>query len=205
MSAAKFARQAMRIRQAYRATNHPQTASCCKYSHKFTRENSIIMLHDAWAQFCRTLFIQSSIGGYQTRGNVILTRATNFHGASPNDPVAALRLRRRNSPPYWEPNWSVSGEFIRALQGIGAPNQLSISSAIGSTSSPAEQLRHTRNFLAHRTPDTAKKLVSELARYGASLPVNLETIMGVSPRSGYSNLFDMWVDDLISVAFAACQ
>lgn len=198
-----FASQAHRILAVFNSTDHPPAVNCCKRSHAPARSACVLHLHDRWSEFNKNLFVHSAIGGYVTRAGTILNRAA-YLGPS-DDPVTKLRnLQRSNPPSYWEPKWTVTSQYIAVCNQLGLSNYSNISAAIGSVGSPSQELRITRNYLAHRKTSTALAVVTELTPYGANTSLNIDQLL-TSYVPGGVTLFEHWVNKLVLIAFTACD
>lgn len=197
----QFARQSQRLLKTFDATNHTDTGSCCSQSHGPTRVACVINLNDYWSQFCKNVMVSSAVGGWTSRSGVMLSRVTGL--GSNNDVMGLLRSTYRSRPPFWEPNWTVASDFIDACRRVGISNLADVSAAIGATGSPAEELRLTRNYLAHRNADTAARAISVLAFYGATAPLDVDAVI-TRPAHAGAHLFETWVNGLTAVAFTAC-
>lgn len=198
--ARKFAKQAQRSLATFNATDHVETGTCCSKSHAPTRANCVLNLNNYWSDFCRSLLIESARGGAVARSGNVLVRAPGLTNGA--DIMSELRSRYRSRPPYWEPNWTVASDYIYACRQIRLVNLTYISAAIGSTGTPADELRLSRNYLAHRNASTATNAVRSLNAYGAILPLDIDNLLR-SPVRPNTHLFKAWVDDLTVIAFAA--
>jgi len=200
-TAEKFTRQAHRSLRRFQETLHDEVTNCCTNSHVPTRHNCVIELYNHWSEFCKQLLINSARGGFQTRSGGVLLKAPGL--PLDNDVISFLRTKYRNRPIYWEPNWTISIDFIDACIKIDIANLSDVIAAIASTGSPSEQLRRSRHYLAHRNKGTATLAINELSIYGATLPLDIDQLIRKPVRAG-ANMFEVWVLDLTAIAFSAC-
>lgn len=105
---------------------------------------------------------------------------------------------------HWEPNWGIPPACIDVARCLQLANFNTVSMALGATPSPVEPLRHTRNFLAHRKPDTQLLYGNVAVQLGhpRSIPVDQMVsfvVQGVGPR------FEMWVAELRIIAQACIR
>ncbi len=114
--------------------------------------HAIIALHDAWAFRCRAIVLRSALGGARTVSGRVLPRV---HAR----PLEWLRNHwgRKAMSANWEPDWFIPATAIRAasILGVGNVNQITI--GLGTLTS-AEEVRITRNVVAHSLPATWKRL-----------------------------------------------
>lgn len=192
-----------RIYESFQTTDHFQTATCCPTTHKRTRALCVIDLHNAWSQFCKDLVFVSALGGCRTRSGILLQKSPLLLAS--NDILGSLRATyARPKPHYWEPRWSIATEVIDACTRLGITNLSNVSAAIGSTTSVAEELRHTRNYVSHRKADTALKAINALPMHGAVSPLDIDSLLTSYVNSGVT-LFEHWVSSLSITSIAACD
>jgi hypothetical protein len=92
---------------------------------------------------------------------------------------------------------------LDAAQRLKINNFATVSASVGSTSSPAVELRLIRNFFAHRNKDTADQIY---AYYGTVPPFSLkvENLAGALIVGGSIKL-DRWISDFQLMAEVAVQ
>jgi hypothetical protein len=114
--------------------------------------HAIVALHDAWAFRCRAIVLRSAAGGTCTVSGRMLPRT---HAR----PLECLRGRwaRRRMQRTWEPDWFVPANAIRAATILGVTNINQIVNGLGA-STAAEEVRITRNVVAHSLPTTWRRL-----------------------------------------------
>jgi len=202
--ARRFTLQAHRLLAAFNALDHPSLPEgCCATSHELAAANCVLNLHNHWSQFCKELIISSAKGGLTTRAGLVLPRATNLPPS--NEVVSHVRSLYGWRVPR-EPHWSIASGFGNAIDTctrLGVANLDDISAALGAVSSPAEELRLVRNYLAHRNSDTASRALATLSGYGI-VQMNTADIILRTRTSGGDTIYEDWVNGLSLVAFAAC-
>jgi hypothetical protein len=108
-----------------------------------------------------------------------------------------------NKPRKIEPNWGYSRDCIDAAKRLKASNYSIIASALGSSNSPANDLRFIRNFLAHRGAKTA---IIIRGMFNAASYEQLSTIKLMSNTVlGGNIIFNDWIKRLRIIARAAAQ
>lgn len=171
---------------------------------KYKREALVIRLQAAWYRFCRELVIQSAACTPVTTTGVTIPKAPKI--ATRQDVIPRLRaLQPRKVTPYWEPRWHAPTECIKAAQDLRVNNFISISSGLGMTPSPVENIRLVRNFIAHRNDDTAMRMKPALAFYSlkSCTPADL-LLTHLLPPTG-SPIFEIWVNQIDLMAQIAIQ
>jgi len=167
--------------------------------HRLSGEMAVIRLYDAWGRFCRELVISSAGGRPFTASGVRLACPPGIRDRPDVIPLLLSSYRRR----IHEPKWAVSLDCLVAARRIGIANLATVTAAIGSTNSPAEDLRRVRNFFAHRGKWSADEV-----RLNCTFPVGsqltLEALVGQLVPPGITRM-ESWVDDLRTVAGAAIQ
>lgn len=118
----------------------------------------------------------------------------------PADVLPVLRSSyAKPKAPWYEPRWADSAECIDAARRLGVANASNIAAALGATSSPAEPLRCVRNFVAHRSKDTATKAAVHFAVPPADFDVATEMLR---PAAG-TTFLNLWGRSLVTLAFTA--
>lgn len=166
---------------------------------QFACEMAVIRLHDSWTRFCRELIITSALGNTLTLGGTLLTKSSpsvTDRNSVITSLLAAYPRRRR-----FEPRWGDAIECLDAARRLGIRNLATVSAGLGATNSPAEEIRHIRNFYAHRKMGAAQRAIA----------TNL--FVGDYPRvtdllaytAGGIRIIDSWVQRLMLVATASIQ
>jgi hypothetical protein len=139
---------------------------------------TVIRLHDAWARFCRELIIMSAGCAPYTATGLYLHRVSGVKGRTSVIPKLISTYPKR----HYEPRWHSASECIDAAQRLKIANFSTVANALGATSSPAEDLRHVRNFFAHRGKNTADQIRSR-SFYRAYMDITIEDLLGqlISP------------------------
>jgi hypothetical protein len=110
----------------------------------------IIRLHDQWNARCRELILKSALGNCKTLSGQLLRRTVRI------DPLQQLRKTwssRKGMPHTWEPYWHMPAVTIRAAKLLNLSNYDTIRNAIAAITL-IEELRWTRNAIAHELPRT---------------------------------------------------
>jgi hypothetical protein len=123
-----------------------------------TGERCVVFLQDSYSRFVRDLIIRSSLGNATTASGTRLPPGARGV-LRQSDALAFLRKgwppKKNTKPPWWEPNWYRAKEWGIALRLLKPANSATISAALGSSTSPAEQIRLVRNFAVHRGAGSA--------------------------------------------------
>jgi len=162
-------------------------------------EMSVIQLHSSWSQFCRDIFILSAGGSAYTATGIRLKNALGISSIGEVIPALLSTYKKRKR----EPEWSYSSDFVDAAKRLKVQNFATLSSAIGSTGSPADELRKIRNFFAHRSRESAEAL-RILSYHHSSVSLNVENLLARTNSSGITILEDLLVS-LRRIAISAIQ
>jgi hypothetical protein len=162
-------------------------------------EMATLRLHDDWARFCREVILSSAADRPFTTSGVQLNKPV---GINVRADAVAVSVNSTATKKF-EPKWATATHCIKAAQAIAVNNLATISAALGAANSPAEDLRCVRNFFAHRTEDTAKK-VRGLAFYTAGTKLNAVNLLAATVLGGVSR-FEAWIRGLRIVASAAIK
>jgi len=176
----------------------PSSDQVCRQS-QLVCEMVIVRMQDAWARFCRELIILSALGNGETLGGIPLKPSLPVINNRASVIPALLSTYKRRQ---YEPRWERADECIEAGQRLSILNLPTVSSALGATNSPAEAMRHVRNFYAHRKQGTARNAILTGCFAGSRYPVVFALR---SYTTGGGTVLDSWINGLIIVATAAAQ
>lgn len=164
----------------------------------FLPEMATLRLHDEWARFSREIILSSAADRPLTTMGITVNQAPGI--TSRADAISqSIRLGGRR----YEPNWAIASISIQTAQNLRIQNLSAVSSALGASNSPAEDLRHVRNFFAHRSKGTADK-VRALPFYSRTMRLTALDLLAGSVNGG-SSRFEVWVLGLRSIGAAAIQ
>jgi len=161
-------------------------------------EMAVVRLHDSWSRFCRELVIVSALGNTITLGGMPLTASPGITDRASVIPV----LKKKPPRMQYEPKWGRAVECINAASRLAITNLSTVSAAIGAKNSPAEEIRHVRNFYAHRRRESARSATASGLFTSRYYPVVFE--LASYKRAGLT-VVESWVHDLLLVAMAAVQ
>lgn len=160
-------------------------------------EMSVIRLCDSWARFCRDMIVISAYGRTTTLDGTIL--GANLHANLTNKNQVIPHLLSLYKKRTYEPNWHRASECINAGELLRIQNLANVSAALGANNSPAEEIRHVRNFYAHRNKDTWAKAQST----GCFTNVN-PTVFDLNQYiEGSITVIDSWKQRLLAIAESA--
>ena len=181
----------------------PRGARTCNLIEHHVQSDCVVRLYDAWARFNRRLIFDSACARPMTANG---TRLRSVPGVnSRNDVIPALRSAKGGRLPlWWEPKWGRSMECLGAARLLKIQNIGTVAAAIGASNSPAEKLRVTRNYFAHRNMETAQA-VQQLMNQAGTLGLRHPREFVSSYVSGGVSVYESWVLDLLDIAEAAVQ
>jgi hypothetical protein len=103
----------------------------------------------------------------------------------------------------YEPKWGDVVECIDAAKRLKIANLPTVSAGLGASNSPAEEIRHIRNYYAHRKVGSASRAIAtNLFTAGATYP-NVRDLLQFT--SGGNRIIESWVQQLMAVATASVQ
>lgn len=121
----------------------------------YTAERALIQIQVEWEHFVRGLILDSATGRFfNLSGRVISRSHADLHSRE----MAAHRLMAAYPSRRHEPDWYLPAEAIRASIHLDVSNQSQIAAELGVTPWPIEDLRHLRNFIAHRSKRSALRV-----------------------------------------------
>jgi hypothetical protein len=166
---------------------------------QLTCEGAVLRLHDSWARFCREVIVISAVGRTTTLGGLQLTPCNP--AIKKRASVIPILLSTYKKKKY-EPKWFDATECIDAGSRLSIVNLSTVSAALGATNSPAEEIKHVRNFYAHRKKGTCMNAAGTnlFLRPTRPIPPDLTRY-----TSGGNMVIEAWVTDLLTVATAAVQ
>lgn len=179
----------------------PSTAANARV-HKNNREWCVLALHDAWTDYCRGLVISSAISGSRALSGATVPAVPGIRNASQALTTVRTTLNPKG-PGYWEPRWGDALWAIRAAQALKIHNVAQVAGSLGSTPSPAEEVRRVRNYIAHRNQSTADPLRSVMGVAGAIDP-GLDSYLA-SLVGPLETRYGAWVRQLRLIATSASQ
>lgn len=158
----------------------------------------VVRLLDNWSSFSRDVILLSALGGCVTGSGRRLPRGAY---ASLNEAALLARTNSRGKVGN-EPRWHDAVVALRVAQTLKPANLGEISAALASVGSPSEMLRLARNHFAHESSQECwDKFAASAWPRGRSRETvwdHLDEVV-VAGRSR----FNVWIDDLQSIALAA--
>ena len=158
-------------------------------------EMAVIRMYDAWARYCRELIVLSASGNTVTLNGAVIPAVVKRR----SDVIPALLATYRKR--QYEPKWARATECIEAAGRLKIANIGTVTAALGATNSPAEEIRHIRNYYAHRKQGGAARAIACGVFIGAS-PIVFD--LDAYKNAGETFL-ESWVNGFLLVATAASQ
>jgi hypothetical protein len=174
----------------------------CINPHTNSHQMCVIELHDAWARFCRELIFVSAACRPTTFSGLIVPLALGITHRSQVLPKLHASFPKAK-PFWWEPRWGDAGACLDAAKRLKVNNYADISSGLTITPSPAENLRHVRNFFAHKSQGTALKVKNVAATMALPNASALSLVETTVPPG--ITILTKWVDQLHDMARIACS
>lgn len=118
----------------------------------FAAEKALIQIQIEWEHFVRDLILDSATGNFENGSGPIISRS---HPSLRSREAAAHRLIGTYPNRQFEPDWYLPVQAIDASIRLDVSNQAQIAAELGVTPWPIEELRHVRNFIAHKSKRSA--------------------------------------------------
>lgn len=121
----------------------------------FDIERIIIQLQIEWEYFVRAVILDSATGRYSSKsGPVSSTLPVKFSNREHVGFVLIKQYKKRRT----EPDWYLPQEAIAAAGKLAITNEITISAELGVSPWELDDLRHLRNFIAHRSARSATSM-----------------------------------------------
>lgn len=194
----RFSAKADWIAQSFSHAASSPADGRCLAAHSLSREDAAIQLQDRWNAFCRELVLLSWRGEVRTlSGTYIPRREGNRTREAALMALRATFTGRSKKRAEWEPRWFSPTDAIDAAGRLHVANLASISSGLGLTPSPLDELRAIRNHFAHRGRESSSRLRICLGA-GADASVAHDHLSQTT--LGGATQFEVWASQLDSMA-----
>lgn len=120
-------------------------------------ERSIMQFQLEWELFIRNLILDCATGKFENESGAISSRLPQKF-ATREIACHFLLSNFRRTPQSREPSWYLPSEAIGVASFFQLTNSATVSAELGITPWEIDDLRHFRNFLAHRSKFSARKL-----------------------------------------------
>lgn len=118
----------------------------------FSAEKAIMQIQIEWELFVRNLILDSATGNFKNgSGPIVSRRYSDLRSRE----AAAYRLISTYNRQRFEPDWYLPDKAIDASIRLDISNQPQIAAELGVTPWPIDELRHIRNFIAHKSKRAA--------------------------------------------------
>ena len=199
----KFSNETIRIETLFTSVAFPHgTVGTAWTDAEAVHCHCVLRLHDSWARFCRHTVFTCAIGSALTSsGNYIARSAVLNQGEHPE------KALRRLSP-QWKTRqhrWHATDQAVRAAQDLQDANLPTLSGALLAQNNYIKEVTVVRNFLAHRSLQTATHPEMAALRARWTFP-STSFRPNELPRCylpGGVLLFSQWCTELRKLATAA--
>ena len=175
---------------------HAAAASVHTRREQLAAEMAVVRIYDAWARYCRELVILSASGNCLTLGGTVVPAVVRRR----SDVMPALLATYARRKQY-EPKWASATECIDVAKRLNIANFATLAAAVGATNSPADEIRHVRNYYAHRRRGAAQRALSCNVFLGHK-PIVFDL---AAYRNAGETFLDSWIKGLVLVATSASQ
>lgn len=117
----------------------------------FAAEKALIQIQIEWEHFVRDLILDSATGQFANGSGSV--SSGRYPGRRSREAAAhkLVALSKRQFEPYWY----LPAEAINAAIRLDVSNSQQIAAELGVTPWPIDELRHLRNFIAHKSKRSA--------------------------------------------------
>lgn len=172
-------------------------SSSCPPVHHDCQAMLVVILQNAWADFCKELLRLSMEGKGPTLNGTVLRPVTLPSGVASLDShfrhasnEAAKEMPSEGKYPIWH-----NPEYvIRVSTKINPENHTAIRIGLGG-SLEAKNVTVVRNYVIHGSKDNYEELLGRLGARGLSVPQFL-----AYQSDGPTPIFESWIDDLVAAA-----
>ncbi len=162
---------------------------------RYVIERSIIQIQIEWEHFVRGIILDSCTGRFSNASGVV---ASLNYGALSSREAAAHYLVSLYPKRKQEPDWYLPKSAIDAALRLGISNHHTISAELGITPWPITELRHLRNFIAHKSKRSAETIrILGIASNSGNIDV-IQIIQNYS-IGGVMN-YQFWINSIKGVA-----
>ena len=121
----------------------------------FTVEKCLIQIQIEWEHFVRALILDSATGSFSNEYGLIVSKLAP---KTISRESASHLLISTYSKQQFEPKWYLPEQAIVAAQKLQISNAPQVSAELGLSPWPISELRHLRNFIAHKSKSSALSL-----------------------------------------------
>ena len=154
----------------------------------YVTERALIQIQIEWEHYVRAVILDSATGVYRNTSGPVASRT---HLSVSSREAAAHVLVTSYPNRRYEPDWYLPAQAIDAAVRLDISNLAQISSELGVTPWPIDDLRHLRNFIAHRSKKSAISLRGTGIVPGSGGIDILDTAFGYAP--GGLKRYSAWI------------
>ena len=161
----------------------------------------MVRLLDEWGLFSRSVVIASAWGRVTSRTGTAVPRSPVLSVGQ--DPLDALRNSfTKPKPATWEPRWYNPIDAIDAANRLQIHNLGNVAAGLGLAGTTPEDLRHCRNYVAHRSRRAESDAGVVRTRFTPARTEKIDSLASIPMPDGRL-LLEHWCDDLITRAQSA--
>ncbi len=161
-------------------------------------EHAIFQLQNIWEHFVREFVLTSALGTFYSSTGPIVSKLPNKMTSKEHAAHVLMSTYKKRTT---EPNWYLPTDAIDAASRLKLSNLSNIAGGLGKTPWLLEDLRYTRNFFAHRSKESAKKVrdMSWFSPKNGAIDVN-STVFFYSYGGAY--MIELWATEMKNIAVA---
>ncbi|RYG96292.1 MAG: hypothetical protein EON58_12395 [Alphaproteobacteria bacterium] len=160
-------------------------------------EHIVMQLQNVWELYMREFVLNSAVGNATDKsGPVKSLLQERIHSKEHASYVLISKYKRRRN----EPDWYKPADIADAVVKLNLTNQPKIIGAVGATPWPLDDLRHVRNFIAHRSKRAAEE-VRSLPWFGQHDRIDVGSTAFAYLPGGATNI-EVWAQQIKDVGSA---
>lgn len=160
-------------------------------------EHIVMQLQNVWELYVREFVLNSAVGNASDKSGPVKSLLPDLIRSKEHASYVLISKykKRRN-----EPDWYKPADIVDAVVKLDLTNQPKIIGAVGATPWPLDDLRHVRNFIAHRSKRAAEE-VRGLPWFGQQNRIAVETTAFAYLPGGATNI-EVWAQQIKDVGTA---
>lgn len=155
---------------------------------RYELERLLMELQLTWEHFVRSSILDSATGQYVNSNGPV--SSLKFKGIATRE-LASYALISTYKKRKKEPEWYLPNKAIQAADNLKLSNYTEIATYLGTTPWLIEELRHVRNFIAHRSKSSARSLREHTQTNNLHFPI-IHSYCFAYVQNGCER-FDSWI------------
>lgn len=160
-------------------------------------EHIVMQLQNVWELYVREFVLHSAVGNAEDKSGPVRSKLSDpIRSKEHASHILISKYQRRRV----EPDWYKPTDIADAAIKLDLTNQAKIIGAVGATPWPLDDLRHVRNFIAHRSKRAAQQ-VRRLPWFGQNDRLDVGSTALLYMPGGATNV-EIWAQQIKTVGAA---